>query len=51
VVGAPLDLSIDELRELCCRAIDAAGNVQPLTPRGTSGGTRTMQRVAVHVVA
>ena len=38
MVGAPLDLSIDELRELCCRAIDAAGNVQPLTPAWNVGG-------------
>jgi DMSO/TMAO reductase YedYZ molybdopterin-dependent catalytic subunit len=37
--------------ELCCRAADAAGNVQPVRPRWNVGGyaNNAVQRVMVHV--
>jgi DMSO/TMAO reductase YedYZ molybdopterin-dependent catalytic subunit len=37
--------------ELCCRAVDAAGNVQPTSPRWNVGGyvNNAVQRVPVHV--
>jgi hypothetical protein len=39
--------------ELCCRARDAAGNVQPLEPAWNVGGyaNNAVQRIAVTVTA